>query len=57
MALAESSEVIGLDFFNASLINFPRYDVPCLYELPQPGGRKRVELVIVGMGHWINFET
>jgi hypothetical protein len=47
MALGESSQVVGLDFGNASLIDFSGGNVPRLDKFPQPGRREGLVFVVV----------
>ena len=50
MTLVGSSDIFGLDIFDAPFVHFAGGDEAGLDEFPQAGGHFRIEFVIVG-GH------
>ena len=51
MALGESTQVAGVDIFDAPFVHDARRDVPSVDEIAQPLSRERVYLVVVSGGH------
>lgn len=47
VALCESKEFIGTDIFNRPLIHHPSRNQSSLHQLSEPGGSKRIMLVVV----------